>query len=267
MIKLRNVRLSATANAQLRIWQAGVDGVGDYAAQVIAADKEFSRRNRKSNPTFRDIRAALTRMCSGERRCCYCEDSQANQVEHIKPKSLYPELVFAWPNYLYACAICNPPKNNRFAIFDATNNVIDVTRQNNHAIAPPQRGEPVLFNPRRDDPTAWMQLDLLSTFLFVPIAVAGSKEFKRAEYTIGLLDLNRDLLPEARKRAFGGYRAQLYEYIEKRNAGASHQYLSLLEKAIRTMPHPTVWFEIKRQHRRIPELKKLFTKVPQALNW
>lgn len=267
MIKLRNVRLSATAGAQLRIWQTQINGAGDYAAQVSVVDKEFSRRNRKNNKTFREVHAALTRMCSGERRCCYCEDSQANQVEHFKPKSLYPELVFVWSNYLYACAICNPPKNSRFAVFDAAGNPRDVTRQPNAAIMPPAKGEPVLINPRREDPTKWMQLDLLGTFRFVPTVPAGSREFQRVEYTIQLLDLNRDLLPEARERAFGDYRARLYEYIEKRDAGASAKQRKPLIEAIRTMPHPTVWFEMKRQWRKIDELKTLFTKAPEALTW
>lgn len=267
MIKLRNVRLPAKANAQLKIWQTQIDGVGNYAAQVAVADKEFSRRNRKRNPTFREVRAALTRMCSGERRCCYCEDSQANQVEHIKPKSLYPEVVFVWSNYLYACAICNPPKNSRFAVFDATGNFRDVTRQTNAPIMPPPKGKSVLINPRREDPTKWMQLDLLGTFQFVPTVPAGSREFQRVEYTIRLLDLNRDLLPEARERAFGDYRARLYEYIEKRDAGASAKQLKLLVRAIQTMPHPTVWFEMKRHWQKVGELKMLFTNAPEALNW
>ncbi|MBL8187167.1 MAG: hypothetical protein JNK38_04125 [Acidobacteria bacterium] len=267
MIKLRNVRLPATANAQLKIWQNEIDRLGNYADQVIAAHKKFKSRNHKDNKTFSQVRTALTRMCSGERRCCYCEDSQANQVEHIKPKSLYPEHVFVWSNYLYACAICNSPKNNRFAVFDSADNVVNVARQNTAPAAPPQPGEPVLINPRRENPTEWMQLDLLSTFWFVPIATPGSKEYKRVEYTIELLDLNRDLLPEARQRAFGDYRARLYEYIEKQKNGASTRQFSYLTKAIQTMPHPTVWFEMKRQHPAIKELNDLFTLAPEALNW
>ncbi len=267
MIKLRNVRLSATANAQLKIWQTEIDGLGNYADQVATAHKKFTSRNRKGNPTFGQVRTALTRMCSGERRCCYCEDSQANQVEHIKPKSLYPEHVFVWSNYLYACAICNSPKNNRFAVFDSTDNVVNVARQHTAPVVPPQPGEPVLINPRRENPTEWMQLDLLSTFWFVPIATPGSKEYKRVEYTIELLDLNRDLLPEARQRAFGDYRARLHEYIEKRRIGASTRQLSHLVKALQTMPHPSVWFEMKRQHQRIPELNWLFAQIPNVLNW
>lgn len=267
MIKLRNVRLSATANAQLKTWQTEINRLGSYADRVVAAHKKFTSRNRKSNPTFSEVRSALTRMCSGERRCCYCEDSQANQVEHIRPKSLYPEHVFVWSNYLYACAICNPPKNNRFAVFDSIGNVVDVTRTHTASVVRPQRGKPVLLNPRRENPTEWMQLDLLSTFLFVPIAAPGSTEYRRAEYTIDLLDLNRDLLPEARQRAFGDYLARLEQYLERKKAGASTQQLNHLVNALQTMPHPTVWFEMKRQHSAIKELDDLFGQALEALRW
>ena len=49
----------------------------------------------------------------------YCEDSVADEVEHFRPKDLYPDVVFAWRNYLYACGQCNGGKNNRFSIVRA----------------------------------------------------------------------------------------------------------------------------------------------------
>ena len=48
----------------------------------------------------------------------YCEDSVGDEVEHHRPKNLYPDHTFLWDNYLYACGPCNGPKNNRFAVFD-----------------------------------------------------------------------------------------------------------------------------------------------------
>ena len=33
-------------------------------------------------------------MCAGAKRCMYCEDSAADEVEHHLPKNLYPEFVF-----------------------------------------------------------------------------------------------------------------------------------------------------------------------------
>jgi hypothetical protein len=73
--------------------------------------------NRTGGGDFERIRAVLCEMCFGPRRCVYCEDSASTQIEHVRPKSLYPEATFSWENLLPACSGCNGPKNNRFAIF------------------------------------------------------------------------------------------------------------------------------------------------------
>ncbi len=117
MLRLLNVDLPAEAAARLRGYQGEVDAEPTYPKQVAAADTLFSSRNRCSNRTFKVVRAKLFEMCGGVRRCGYCEDSMADEVEHIWPKSLYPERVFSWQNYLYACGPCNGPKNNDFKVF------------------------------------------------------------------------------------------------------------------------------------------------------
>ena len=114
MLKMRNAQLPQTACNKLAEYQADVDAQSTYKAQVVRAKSRFSLRNRKTNVAFVAVRDKLTKMCSGARRCMYCEDSVADEVEHFKPKDLYPEVVFAWMNYLYACGPCNGPKNNQF---------------------------------------------------------------------------------------------------------------------------------------------------------
>src|SRR4051794_35300208 len=63
-------------------YQKTIDDVGFYEARVAAAKKEFRRRNTKSNAVFNAVRTSLDLMCSGARRCGYCEDSVADEVEH-----------------------------------------------------------------------------------------------------------------------------------------------------------------------------------------
>lgn len=45
--------------------------------------------------------------------CSYCGkcDPQDLQIEHIRPKSLYPKLATKWDNFLLACATCNGKGN------------------------------------------------------------------------------------------------------------------------------------------------------------
>lgn len=265
MIKLPNARLSAATGAQLKIWQHEVDRAGDYAKQVATAKQKFARRTK--SVTFADVRQTLERMCRGPRRCGYCEDSVADEIEHIKPKDLYPELVFAWSNYLYACGQCNGGKSNQFAVFTRAGTFKDVLRRRNDPITPPEKGEPVLINPRREDALQWLQLDLKS-FCFAPRALPGSREFIRAEYTIEVLKLNsRSYLTTARKSAYENYRARLVEYIAKRDAGFPQTKLNRLKEGFRQESHPTVWAEMKRQRSTITELNNLFTQAPEALNW
>lgn len=82
-----------------------------------------------------------------------------------------------------------------------------------------------------------------------------------------MLKLNRDVLVEARREAYGTYRARLREYRGLRNGGASDADLRTLRHAIMTIAHPTVWREMQRQHLLVDELRALFLEVPEALDW
>src|SRR2546426_12783509 len=116
MVQIEPVELPAHAKQALQRYQAEVDAESGYERRVEIADAKFKTYNRKSNSAFEQIKDTLDAMCSGARRCMYCEDSAADEIEHHRPKNLYPELAFAWENYLYACGPCNGPKNNRFAV-------------------------------------------------------------------------------------------------------------------------------------------------------
>ncbi|MBM3472642.1 MAG: HNH endonuclease [Armatimonadetes bacterium] len=47
--------------------------------------------------------------------CCYCERpiEHIPELEHIRPKSLYPDLALAWGNLLLSCKNCNATKGHR----------------------------------------------------------------------------------------------------------------------------------------------------------
>jgi uncharacterized protein (TIGR02646 family) len=269
MLKIPNRNLPAQAVTLLDQYQADVDAAGDYATCVAAAKSTFKSRNRATNPAFSAVRTKLTEMCSGIGRCMYCEDAPADEVEHHRPKDLYPELVFVWRNYLYACGPCNGPKNNRFAVIDqTTQQLVNVSRQKKAPVVPPAPGAPALLDPRQEDPLDFLMLDLRDTFYLTPLYAPGTVEFLRADYTLEVLRLNaRDGLVEARESAFGGYRARLCEFIQQRDAGAGSLYLAGLTAGFRSSPHATVWSEMKRQHGQHPELVDLFRQAPEALEF
>ena len=269
MIRLLPVELPQHALDALHGFQRRVDAGATYADQVVLAKRLFPQQNKPKNKTFNAVKHALTELCSGARRCCYCEDSVADEVEHIKPKDLYPEVVFAWENYLYACGRCNGPKNNGFAVFATDDGrVVDVRRARGAPVLPPTPGAAVLIDPRWEDPLEYMELDLLDTFVMVPLDDADSPRHQRAAYTIELLGLNRrDYLLEARAQAYHSYRAHLVEYIHRRDNGVAPAALHTLISVVKRMSHPTVWREMQRQQQLMPELETLFSQAPEALTW
>ena len=266
MLQISVVPLEQAAQEQLDEYQEEIDDVADYAARVALAKRRFGSRNRIGNATFDDIKLKLDSMCRGPRRCMYCEDSFADEVEHFKPKDLYPEVVFAWDNYLYACGPCNGPKNNKFAVLDNNANLEIVTRRRNAPVVPPLAGSPCLIDPRIEDPLNFIMLDLRDTFEFTSIADPDSVDETRADYTIEILRLNeRDYLIDARFSAFSSFHSRLYEYVDRKNNGASQDELDLKQEGIRRSPHPTVWAEMKRQRNAYPQLSELFDAAPEAL--
>ncbi|HYO73307.1 MAG TPA: hypothetical protein VEU33_45305 [Archangium sp.] len=268
MLRLPDIALSATALHQLERWQAEVDAHSSYADRVAAAKRAFEQRKNARNRTFAEVRRTLAEMCSGEQRCGYCEDSAADEIEHIWPKHLYPEQVFAWRNYLYACGRCNGPKSEQFAVFPPrARKPVDVGTRG-APTHPPLKGFPALIDPRREDPMEFLVLDLRDTFYFEPSAKRGTRNHERADYTLRILHLNkREYLRTARETAFVGYQDMLTRYISLRERKTPTAQLELRRKAVQSSPHRTVWKEMQRQHRNLPVLRLLFRKAPEALSW
>ena len=163
MIHVESLPLPDDAQMQLDEYQSQVDAKPMYKEQVKKAKSSFKSKNKKVNRTFKAVKKSLDRMCSGARRCNYCEDSAADEVEHFYPKDLYPEYCFAWGNYLYSCGRCNGThKINKFKIFkEDTRDVNDITppRKNRQYERPPS-GDPLLLDPRNDNPLDYIKLNL-----------------------------------------------------------------------------------------------------------
>ena len=167
MLYLDDPGLDSATVRGLSRYKARVDAARTYAERVEAGRVLFSRYNRQENRVFGVVRERLADMCAGARRCGYCEASVGDEVEHIRPKDLYPEAVFVWENYLLACGPCNGGKNNRFSVIRG-GRLIDVTRGRNASVRRPQSGSPAPINPRREDPLTFLDLEIVDTFMFLP---------------------------------------------------------------------------------------------------
>jgi len=261
MLKMNSGNLADTVTDYLATKQTDINAKATYSEKVVRG-KELWKS--KSSPQFKKIRSKLDSLCVGKRRCNYCEDSVADEVEHIKPKDLYPSLVFSWNNYLFSCGNCNGPKSNLFAVFE-DDKVVEISRKRTDPVIPPLIGEDVFINPRIDNPLEFLILDLL-TMNFISKPGISDLNKKRAKYTIKILKLNsRDFLVEARKEAFNTYSDSLRVYVANKESGKTQAELLKRQKEMESRQHPTVWAEMKRQRSRYEEINSLFQSAPELL--
>jgi len=264
MMRIRSVDLPEHTSRALSALQAEIDSLPSYLERIQRAEQKFKIENRADNATFSVIRHTLGLMCAGPYRCMYCEDSAADEIEHFRPKTFYPDLVFAWLNYLYTCGPCNNIKRSQFRILVDPPEFVDLVRRRTDDFIEPRDGSAVLIDPRRDHPLHYMGLDLVDTFWFVPRDAEGTLEHARADYTIKCLKLNeRPFLPEARRGAYAAYVALLGKYIDRRNTERAEP----VKKAISRCGHRAVWEEMKAQSSLLPDLAELFAAAPEALGW
>lgn len=272
MIQLTISELEPETTTSLGQYQQELTNKGDYTTQVRSVEAVFNKYNKKGNQAFDDVKKKLTHMCCGAIRCHYCEDSEADSVEHHAPKNLYPDLCFSWDNLFYACSSCNRPKRSQYAVFSVVNsqliNVPGHPRQfEGEQLTPPPLGHPVLLNPRVDNPLDYLFLDLQGRFEFSVLSQPGTLAHERAKYTRDTLKLNRPALYEARKAAYQSFETALEKYVWLKNADVSAERLSKSQYSIQSAHHQTVWQEMKRQQHLIPELSTLFAEAPEAFTW
>jgi len=263
MYKLPETALAAADTVDLKALQDGVNTPASYVDRVKQAADSFDA---KPTALFRRVRAKLAEMSGDLVRCSYCEDSCADEVEHIKPKSFYPEVVYDWDNYLFACGPCNGRKLNQYPLLVAgVCTSLQAERKANGIVAPPV-GDAYFINPRSEEPLDYIWLDVLGgTFMLSPLSDDDDFDQARADKTITILRLNREAVRKARENAYGGYRDRLAQLAARIAAGASAEEVQSRKADIARSPHRTVWLEMKRQAALLPELAVLFAAVPEAM--
>ncbi len=113
MIKLtRGIKPDVLVEHQ-RTWQHSLD----IAIQKYGSYKNIPKNEKDrllSNYRHQNIKDTL--FATSEHKCAFCECKPTEggniEVEHFKPKSIYPELSFEWLNFLPSCNKCNNSKLN-----------------------------------------------------------------------------------------------------------------------------------------------------------
>ena len=62
-------------------------------------------------------RSFHTDLCQAFKGLCgYCERGTRGEVDHFRPKSKFPEVVYSWPNLIFACHDCNHAKAGKWPL-------------------------------------------------------------------------------------------------------------------------------------------------------
>lgn len=268
---------SASTLATLQGLQAEVSH-GAFDQRVAAAKEAWDVKTSTlaKRAAFEEVKRLLTEACWGARRCNYCEDSAADEVEHFRPKDWYPDIAFAWSNYLYACGPCNGPKSNRFPIFPTAGSaqVLELVRKRGAPVIPPPTGDPVLIDPRHENPLDYLFLDIRGDLKFAPRSdlSAGGRAWQRARWTIDVLHLNdRDDLVRARRTTLSALHVALLAAYQARvqpaTVPAGSDPVGDAQRCVEGTPHRFVWEEMIRHRAIVPLYQTLFAGVAEALAW
>ena len=305
MKKIEPKDLSAADINTLATKQATVNLKTNFSKKSNKAASLWTNKKGTSakKSAFDEIEKKLKKAILPNGYCHYCEHNEASEIEHICPKSYFPEQTFVWENYLFICGECNRTKLAHFRIFNATgsNNIQELPNpvKGSPAFQPPTT-DICFIQSRLENPMEYLLLDLKTgIFIELPIleeatSVPEKRHRAKAEQTRKILDLNREILRKSRQNVATHYKVQL-EYAAKiANSNSTPQLknklpdyfqecltkidfparksacLNLVKSNVQKHPYgnPTVWEEIKRQYFLYPDdLAAWFAACPDALNW
>ena len=269
MIRLFPPILHANAARYLTRWTHDLANEPDFTERVRLARERFRTRNRRQNKTFTRVKTALRKMSRNTDRCVYCEDSYADQIEHMHPKNIYPERCFSWENYVYACGSCNRTKSDHFSVSDTAGLVHVVTpprRPGSSPRVPPVAGRPLFINPRTENPLDYLVLDWQTGHL-TPHPLQSPPDRRRARWMIDTIGLNRGRLPKIRQASRRTFELRLSKYATDRNNGAPPANLTEQKVEMLSLNHQTVLQEMWRQRAMEPRLTTLFYRLPEVGTW
>ncbi len=291
MLHLPNKPLSASTKDTLSDLQDSVNQQNIFSLKVGKAQQQWRGKasSTKKQKAFSEIKEQLTNMCVSTGLCNYCEQSEATDIEHIAPKSFYPEKTFIWENYILACKICNSGyKLDKCSVISAEK-LIYLDR----GLQPPSATFHAFINPRIDDPNKYLLLNT-QVFQFETIPSLSTQNEYIALQTLEILKLNeRDALVEARKVAYNHYYDSFKYLVGLLETDSIEDLIDLLRpyedrfessKSLQELkneikianqiyisskiPHPSVWQAIKLIDSKInKKWKALFEKLPEALEW
>ena len=206
--------------------QQKVNNEASFAAKVKKAQTLWDNKSsaQEGKKAFEAVTQILSEMCLSVKTCNYCEQNEANDIEHIFPKSFFPEKAFVWENYLLACKQCNSGyKLDKCFVIDDEDNIISVERGTE-----PAHETMAFIDPRTEDPNDFLLLNTQTWTFEIKDNLSKTNQYK-AEKTLEILQLNhRDYLKEGRKTTAN----RLYNLLERLARISEAQTIPEIEKIL-----------------------------------
>ncbi|MBI4659179.1 MAG: HNH endonuclease [Verrucomicrobia bacterium] len=159
------------------------------ADQKSTAAKVFRAARRTG--WFAPVVRALGRMTGEGQPCMFCDSNEASDVDHFRPKAMFPQLALTWENFLWTCGVCNRAKGDSF----------------------PQDTQGRLINPV--DENAWDFFFLDEFGNLTPLWRQAEQQLdRRAVSTCDLLKLNRQTLQQRRHRRLRQLHRSVLDVLE-----------------------------------------------------
>ena len=182
---------------QLRLVEA-TDQISRHRSPKEEADRLY--RLARQAVWFEVIIRKLRQMSGGGVRCMYCSGSEASNVEHFRPKAIFPERAMDWNNFLWICGICNQKKGDHF---------------------PPDTGEgAMIINPIESNPWDYFFIDEFGNLTEIWRSDLNDVD-PRAKSTMVHLGLDREALQLVRQERLEDLRRQISDLTELFTAGTA----------------------------------------------
>ncbi len=280
-----NQKLSSKTIKKLADLQGLIDKKTSFTEKT---EKAKSLWNSKPEKEFSEVKEKLLKLCVSVEICNYCEQNEANDIEHIDPKSFFPESTFKWENYLLACKQCNSAyKLDKCFVLDGIGNLHLTTRGKE-----PSFKINALINARTENPCDFMILNM-QDFTFEILDDLTTNNQHKAEKTIEILSLNERATLKHGRKNISTYIYQRLDLLVKILSATSTQEIEVLltphdnyldktltlqnqkdlikngfKNDILTQAHPSVWYAIKTVESKVnTKWQAIFAALPEIINW
>ncbi|MDZ7937193.1 MAG: hypothetical protein U5M53_02485 [Rhodoferax sp.] len=102
----------------------------DVKRQVHTLDTTADWKAARQTKIMGKVLKTLHAMTGDRHRCMYCLDSHGSDIEHFRPKAVYPERMYQWTNLLLCCTHCGRLKLDKFPLSGRSALLVDPTKEN-----------------------------------------------------------------------------------------------------------------------------------------